>query len=83
MIKLVKKQSTQWNGNGFGSNTAEWVVKGQENIALRQSGYQWLALDTNEYAFVNGIKRNKIIARANTRKKLVEVLSNKLTMEAN
>ena len=78
MVKLVKKQSTQWNGTGFGSNTAEWVVKGQENIALRQLGSLWVALNTNEYAFVNGIKRFKKIARANTRKELVEVLSNKL-----
>jgi len=83
MVKLVKEQSTQWNGNGFGSNTAQWVVKGQENIALRQLGYFWFALNTNEYAFVNGIKRFKIIARANTRKELVEKLTNKLTMEAN
>ena len=83
MVKLVKKQSTQWNGMGFGSNSAEWVVKGQENIALRQLGSLWFALDTNEYVFQNGIKRSKRIARANTKKELVEVLSNKLSMEAN
>ena len=79
MIKLVKKQSTQWMGTGFGSNSAEWVVKGQENIALRQLGSLWFALDTNEYSFVNGWKRFKKIARANTRKELLEVLSNKLS----
>ena len=78
MIKLVKKQSAEWQGNGFGSQTAEWVVKNQENIAIRKLGTLWCAVDTSEYALMNGAKFPKKIAKANTKPELVEILTEKL-----
>lgn len=78
MVKLVKTESAEWQGNGFGSETAEWVVKGQENIAIRKLSSFWFAVNTSEYALINGAKVVKKIARANTKKELLEILSEKL-----
>lgn len=78
MLKLTKTKTTEWAGNGFGTNTAEWVVVGFENIAVRKLGINWFAVDTNEYAFVNGRKVNKKIAKADTKAALIEVLNSKL-----
>ena len=41
MLKLKKVKSTEWMGNGMGTATAEWVVKGHEHIEIRQLGYEW------------------------------------------
>ena len=78
MLKLTKTKTTEWAGNGFGTNTAEWVVVGFENIAVRKLGINWFAVDTNEYACVNGRKVNKKIAKADTKAALIEVLNSKL-----
>ena len=78
MVKIVKTQTAEWQGNGFGSQTAEWVVKGQENIALRKLGSLWFAVNTSEYALINGVKVLKKIAKANTKKELIEILNEKL-----
>lgn len=77
MIKLTKNQATQWNGNGFGSSAADWVVKGRENIAVRKLGGAWFALDTNEPALIKGVKIPKKIARAQTKTELLDLLCRK------
>jgi len=78
MIKLTKTNAAEWNGNGFGNNAAEWVVVGFENIAVRKLGINWFAVDTSEYAVLNGRKVSKKVAKADTKAALIEVLANKL-----
>ena len=78
MTKLTKTISTSWNGNGFGTDTAEWVVVGHENIAVRKLGLGWFAIDTNEYAIIRGRKVNKKIANCDTKAGLLEILATKL-----
>jgi hypothetical protein len=79
MIKLTKTQEATWNGNGFGTTTADWVVVGYENIAVRQLGISWFAVDTSEFAIINGRKVNKKIAKAETKRDLVKILTSKLS----
>ena len=78
MIKLTKTQETQWNGNGFGNSSADWVVKGRENIAVRKLGGLWVALDTNEFALIKGVKISKKIALAQTKNELLDLLETKM-----
>jgi len=47
-MKLVKTTSTSWLGNGMGSSSAEWAIKGAEHIAIRQLGTRWVAIDTTK-----------------------------------
>lgn len=82
MIKLTKTNAAEWNGNGFGNSTAEWVVVGFENIAIRKLGINWFAVDTSEYAILNGRKVNKKIAKADTKAALLDVLATKLQAAA-
>jgi len=79
MIKLTKTQEATWNGNGFGTTTADWVVVGYENIAVRKLGINWFAVDTSEYALIGGRKVNKKIAKADTKSDLVKILTAKLS----
>ena len=81
MIKLTKTNAAEWNGNGFGNSTAEWVVVGFENIAVRKLGINWFAVDTLEYAILNGRKVSKKVAKADTKTALIEALANKLGAE--
>ena len=67
MITLTKAKKTEWMGNGFGTRTAEWVVKGNENIAVRKVLGNWIAFE--------GDKR---IARAWDKKDLLTKLENLL-----
>ena len=46
-IKLTKSKPAQWNGNGMGTDSAEWVVKGNEHIAVLQVAGRWIAKDTS------------------------------------
>lgn len=78
MLKLTKTKQTTWNGNHFGTSTAEWVVVGHENIAVRKLGIDWFAIDTSEYAIIKGRKVSKKIARFSTKAGLLEVLATKL-----
>lgn len=76
MVKLTKTQSASWAGNGFGCTSAEWVVKGHEHIVVEKRGLWWVALDThgliqNKFGFIGPTR----IARAETKKELVEKLS--------
>ncbi len=45
MITLTKAKATEWMGNGFGTTTAEWVVKGNESIEVRKIGGNWIAFE--------------------------------------
>lgn len=71
MLKLTKLKNTQWMGNGMGTATAEWAVKGHEHIQLRQVGYAWMAFDTRQELHTR-------LARAYTRRELLEILFTKL-----
>jgi len=70
MLKLKKAKHASWNGVGFGSSTAEWVVVGHEHIAIRELGISWWAIDTST---------DKRIARADKRSDLLEILSSKIS----
>ena len=69
MLKLIKTKNTEWLGNGFGSSSAEWVVKGFEHIAVRKLANRWFAIDTSN---------NAKIASSFDKAHLVEVLSLKI-----
>lgn len=68
MINLTKAKATEWMGNGFGTRTAEWVVKGHENIEVRKIGGNWIAFDDG-----------KRIAKAWDKKDLITKLETLLT----
>ena len=78
MLKLTKTKSSEWLGNGFGSDTAEWVVAGHENIAVKKLGFYWFAVDLNEYTMFNNRQVNKKIARSETKNGLLEILETKI-----
>tara|TARA_Y100000114_G_scaffold49085_1_gene44777 strand:- start:757 stop:978 length:222 start_codon:yes stop_codon:yes gene_type:complete len=70
MIKLKKLSATQWNGNGFGTSTAEWCVKDAENILVYKLGFCWVAADIS-----HGM--NRIVCRGETRADLLEIMEAK------
>lgn len=78
MIKLTKTSPSSWNGNGFGTSTAEWVVVGHEHIAVRKLGINWFAVDTSADFVVGGRTFDKKIAKADTKANLLLSLSAKL-----
>ena len=83
MLKLTKLKSTEWLGNGMGTASAEWVVKGHEHIEIRQLGYEWWALDTSKKFIahlLNGepVERSTRLATADTKRDLLAILSTKL-----
>ncbi len=67
MLKLTKSKSTEWLGNGMGTASAEWVVKGHEHVEIRQLGYEWWAIAHGRYR----------IAAADTKRDLLAILSTK------
>ena len=71
-IKLTKARSTVWRGNGMGTDSAEWVVKGAEHIAVLQLGGDWVARD-DTHRKEHGI--SKIIARAWYKRDLINKLN--------
>jgi len=48
MVYLKKASNPIFHGNGLGTTTAGWVVKGSEHIAVRQLGTTWVAVDTSK-----------------------------------
>ena len=62
MVQLKKASNPIFHGNGLGTTTAGWTVKGSDHIAVRQLGTSWVAVDTSK----NGAK----IASAFDRKTL-------------
>jgi len=71
-IRLTKSKPTQWNGNGMGTDSAEWVVKGAEHIAVLQVAGHWIAKDTSIRAN-NGL--SQVIARADYKRDLINKLN--------
>ena len=45
-ISLVKACAAQWQGNGMGTSSAEWTVKGKEYIFVSKNSGFWRAIDT-------------------------------------
>ena len=43
MVTLTKIKSAEWMGNGMGTSTAEWCVKGAEHIIVFKAGSRWVA----------------------------------------
>lgn len=83
MIKLTKTSSTTWNGIGFGTSAADWVVVGHEHIAIRKLGMNWFAVDTSEYALIAGRKVTKKIAKADTKSDLLKKLETQIADNKN
>lgn len=71
-IKLTKSKPTQWNGNGMGTDSAEWVVKGNEHIAVLQVAGRWIAKDTS-IRTKDGF--SQVIARADYKADLINKLN--------
>ena len=83
MLKLTKVKSTEWLGNGMGTASAEWVVKGHEHIEIRGSVWGWVAMDTSKKFIahlLNGqpVERSTRLAEADTKRELLAILSTKL-----
>ena len=70
MVKFKKTEIRQFNGRQW---VYEWVVKGQEHIRVRHNG-NWIAIDTTEYAIIEGKKIYKRIAKAKTRNELANLI---------
>lgn len=68
-IKLTKSKPAQWNGNGMGTDSAEWVVKGNEHIAVLQVAGRWIAKDTTIE------EGSQVIARADYKHDLINTLN--------
>ena len=65
-IKLIKKSASEWAGNGFGNNSAQWQVEGTD-IDVWKSSTFWFAS-----------KNGRRIAMGDTRADLIELLQNKI-----
>ena len=74
-IKLTKSRPTVWLGNGMGTDSAEWVVKGNEHIAVLQVGGDWIAKDTTRE------KGSQVIARAYYKHDVIHALNRIYIME--
>jgi hypothetical protein len=68
-LSLIKIRATQWQGNGFGTASALWAVKGHEHITVSKICNRWYALDNNAH---------KRIASSYDRTHLVDLISEKL-----
>ena len=66
MVQLKKTSLPVFHGNGLGTSTAGWVVKGSEHVAVRQLGTSWVAIDIS--------KDGARIATAFDRKTLIQKL---------
>lgn len=71
-IKLTKTRPTSWNGNGMGTDSAQWVVKGAEHITVLQTARGWIARDDSTRT-EHGISR--LVARAEYKRDLVHQLN--------
>ncbi len=76
-IKLEKMKPTMWQGNHLGTSAAEWTVIGRPDILIYKSaGFGgWKASIPRE----DCERRRKVIAMAETRKELVEILELRLS----
>ena len=71
-IKLTKVRGQSWNGNGMGTDSAEWVVKGAEHIAVLKIASGWIARDDSKPMELG---RGRIIARSDYRRDLINKLN--------
>tara|TARA_A200000113_G_scaffold67692_3_gene58930 strand:- start:5958 stop:6200 length:243 start_codon:yes stop_codon:yes gene_type:complete len=78
MLKLKKISEPSWNGNGFGTSAADWVVADYEHIAVRKSAGLWMALDLSRAKKVGHLDVPVRIASADTRADLLNILTIKL-----
>ena len=62
-MKLKKATNTSWNGNGFGTASATWVVADYPEISIVEIGCSWYA-----------VRQGERIARGFTRTDCVEAL---------
>jgi len=65
-LRITKIKSTEWAGNGFGADAAEWSVVGTD-INIWKGASRWTAT-----------KDGKTFARADSRSDLLEVIEYKL-----
>jgi len=66
-MKLKKATNTSWNGNGFGTASATWVVAERPDISIVEIGCSWYAISQGDR-----------IARGFTRNDCLESLERKL-----
>ena len=71
MVQLKKASNPIFHGNGLGTTTAGWTVKGSEHIAVRQLGTSWVAIDTTQ----DGAKLASAFDRQSLISKLEAILS--------
>ena len=64
-MQLVKESSTQWLGNGMGTTTADWVIKGEEHIKVYKMSTYWDVKDT--------LTNETLVRFADTRKQALEL----------
>ena len=64
-MQLVKESKTQWLGNGMGTTTADWVIKGAEHIKIYKLFGGWRVQDT--------IRNLTLVRHAETRKQALEL----------
>lgn len=75
-IKIQKIKPTMWQGNHLGTSAAEWTVVGRPDILIYKAGFgEWKASIPRE----DCDRRRKVIAKADTRKELVEILELRLS----
>ena len=75
-IKLEKMKPTIWQGNHLGTSAAEWTVVGRRDILIYKAGFgEWKASVPRE----DCDRRRTVIAMADTRKELVEILELRLS----
>ena len=72
MIKLSKKASTNWNGNGFGYDCATWVVAADPSITIAKAGFNWIATQNGERIARGYDKAMVLESLAEKRPELVE-----------
>ena len=70
-IKVKKTKSAYWAGNGFGTESAEWVVADCPDIRIVELGIGWYAIRGE------GASAERL-ASGNTRKECLHHLSYKL-----
>ena len=71
VIKLKKINDAYWAGNGFGNQSAEWVVKGAEHINVWSSG-------GNEWNVTNRDTGERILRNKYGRAFTLELLEDKM-----
>ena len=44
MRKIIKTESRQWQGNGFGTSAAQWAVENNPEIRVKRESGLWIAI---------------------------------------